>query len=92
MIVLSYSIIYVPGWDIYFSKMDNSIQQMILKKIEKQKDETPARHMKFGVEFYVIEAGQYRIAIKILEKEKIKEIHFVGSHKQYEKWYKKLAK
>ncbi|MDO8537571.1 MAG: hypothetical protein Q7S21_01680 [archaeon] len=86
---MAYSIVLVPGWDINFSKMDNSIQQIIWKKIQKQKEETQTRHLRFGVEFYVIESGQYRIAIKIIEEEKIKKIHFVGNHKQYEKWYKK---
>ncbi len=36
----------------------------------------------------VEEAGQYRIAFYQNEEQRKKEIHFVGNHKQYEKWYK----
>jgi hypothetical protein len=68
--------------------MDNATQEQIWKKIQKQKNETPARHMRFGLEFYVLQIGQNRIALKTNEKEKIKTIWFVGNHKQYEKWYK----
>ena len=87
-----YSLIFKPGWDKYFSKMDKSVREMVWKKIQQQKNETNTRHLKFGVEFYVVEAGQNRIAIKINEKEKSKTIHFAGNHKQYEKWYKKQPK
>jgi hypothetical protein len=40
------------------------------------------------VEFYVLEVGQYRCAIKTNETLQTKTICFVGNHKQYEKWYK----
>jgi hypothetical protein len=36
----------------------------------------------------VEETGQYRIAFYQNEETRTKEIHFVGTHKQYEKWYK----
>ncbi len=71
--------------------MDGPAKEMIWKKIQKQKEETQARHLRHGIEFYVLEIGQYRVGLKINEKEKTKEIRFAGNHKQYEKWYKKLA-
>ena len=77
-----YSLIFKPGWDKYYLKMDNSTQTSIWKKIQQQKNETKTRHLKHGVEFYVVDTGQYRIAIKISEKEKTKTIHFAGNHKQ----------
>ncbi|AJF60447.1 MAG: hypothetical protein QT03_C0001G0961 [archaeon GW2011_AR10] len=83
-----YSLIFEPGWDKHFLKMDKSVQTMIWGKIQQQKEETKTRHLKHGIEFYVAEAGQYRIVIKIDEKEKIKTIHLAGNHKQYEKWIK----
>ena len=83
----AYKLTYKPDWDEHFIKMDKPVQEMIMKKIEKQKYETPARHMKMGTEFSVLEVGQYRVALIINEKEKMKEINFAGNHKQYEKWY-----
>lgn len=85
---MPYSIIFFPDWDIHFSKMDKSVQEIILKKIEKQSNETKTRHLKHSMEFYVVETGQYRIALKIEEKNKTKTVHFAGDHKQYEKWLK----
>ncbi len=85
-----YKLDFKPGWDIYFVKMDKVTQAQIWKKIQKQKNETQTRHMRFGLEFYVLEAGQNRIALKINEKEKIKTVWFAGNHKQYEKWYKQF--
>lgn len=83
-----YLLKFNPGWDVYFSKMDKTEQRAIWKKIQKQKDETKTRHMRFGLEFYVIQAGQNRVVLKINEEEKTKAVWFVGNHKQYEKWYK----
>lgn len=87
-----YFLVFKPGWDKYYSKMDKSVQEIIWKKIQQQKNETKTRHLKHGVEFYVLEAGQYRIPIKINEKEKTKTIYFAGNHKQYEKWFKQQGK
>jgi len=36
----------------------------------------------------VEELGQYRIAFYQNEETRTKEVYFVGTHKQYEKWYK----
>ncbi|MBN1941619.1 MAG: hypothetical protein JW772_05570 [Candidatus Diapherotrites archaeon] len=84
-----YKLDFKPGWDIYFSKMDKKTQGQIWKKIQKQKTETKSRHMRFGLEFYVLEIGQYRVALKLKEKEKLKTVWFAGNHKQYERWYKR---
>ncbi len=85
---MPYSLEYRDGWDRHYSKMDKSVQLIIWKKIQQQKNETGMRHMRHGVDFYVVEAGQYRIALKVHEEKQMKEICFAGNHKQYEKWYK----
>lgn len=87
----TYRVEFIPGWDVHFNEFDVSIREQILKKIVKQQFETGARHLKHGLDFYILEAGQYRIAMRIKESEKIKEIHFAGNHKQYEKWYQNVG-
>lgn len=82
-----YALEYRTWWDLYFKKFDKSTQEKIIKKIEKQKEKMKTRHLRQGIEFCVAECSQYRIALKIDEKNKIKTIYFVGNHKQYEKWY-----
>lgn len=78
---------FAPGWDRQFKKFDNSIQNQILKKIEQMKQPLRARGL-HSSKYQVEETGQYRIALKIDELNRVKKIHFVGTHKQYEKWYK----
>ncbi len=87
-----YKILFENEWDEHYKKYDPSLQERIMKKIEKQQEEQNTRHLKHGIEFYVIEIGQYRCAIKINEQQKTKTIHFIGNHKQYEKWYKNTEK
>ncbi|MFH0955355.1 MAG: hypothetical protein V1777_04600 [Candidatus Micrarchaeota archaeon] len=83
-----FELLYAAGWDEFFSKLDTSVQQILLKKILKLQHLITARHLKHGVPIFVVEAGQYRICFR--EKQKTREILFAGSHKQYEKWYKQF--
>lgn len=85
-----YRLDYKPGWDEHFRKMDRATQERLWKKIQQQKYPSKTRHLKHGVEFYVAEAGQYRIAVKIEDAAMTKTIWFAGDHKQYERWYKSL--
>jgi mRNA-degrading endonuclease RelE of RelBE toxin-antitoxin system len=79
---------FKPGWDIYFKKFDNSIQKKILKKFNQMKESLQARGL-HNTKILVEEIGQYRIAFIKNEENKTKLIHFIGNHKQYEKWYQK---
>ena len=83
-----YNILFEKGWDQYYKNYDSALQERIMKKIEKQQEEHKTRHLKHGLEFYVVEVGQYRCAIKINESTKTKVVYFIGNHKQYEWWYK----
>jgi hypothetical protein len=48
--------------------------------------ESPARHLKHGLDYFVVETGQYRICFKAGERREVKVIYFAGTHKDYEKW------
>ena len=74
-------------WDKYYSKYNIDTKEKILKKLEQMKQPLMARGLKKN-KFLIEEVGQYRIAF--YQEENVKEIHFVGTHKQYEKWYKKM--
>jgi len=79
---------FKKGWDKHFKKFDPETRQRILKKMEQMKQPLQARGLKAS-RAVVEEIGQYRIAFYQNEELRKKEIHFVGNHKQYEKWYKK---
>ncbi|MGI6589945.1 MAG: hypothetical protein ACOX1V_04785 [Candidatus Iainarchaeum sp.] len=79
------------GWDIHFSKLDKSVQERIWKRILKLKVLSTSRHLKHGVPFFVLETGQYRICYEE-SSSNLRTIMFAGTHKQYEKWYKNIAK
>lgn len=83
----SWELVFKKGWNRHFDKFDNSTQQRILKKFEQMKQPLQARGLQAS-RAVVEEAGQYRIAFFQNEETSQKEIHFVGNHKQYEKWYK----
>jgi mRNA-degrading endonuclease RelE of RelBE toxin-antitoxin system len=83
---MSYEIEFHPDWDGYFSKLDNGVKQRVMKKILQLQGDTLSRHLKQGLPFYVSEIGQHRLCYSVDEKKKMKTLHFVGDHKDYEKW------
>ena len=83
-----YLLEFAPDWDRYLAKMDKSVQNQILNKIEKLMDlDKSARHLRHGIPVFVIESGQYRICYE--EKGNSRRVVFAGSHKQYGKWCRK---
>lgn len=85
----SWKIVFKPGWDIYFRDFDKSEQQKIMKKIDQMEQPLQARGL-HSSRYCVEETGQYRIAFYQDGNHHTKEIHFVGNHKQYRKWYSKI--
>jgi len=80
-------LVFKSGWDKHFKKFDNETKKRILNKFEQMKQPLQGRGM-HSSKYQVEETGQYRIAFIEYKEEGIKDIHFVGNHKQYEKWYK----
>ncbi|HLC93268.1 MAG TPA: hypothetical protein VJH23_06200 [archaeon] len=78
---------YRKGWDRHFAKFDKAVREKILKKLEQMKQPLTSRGM-HASRYQVEEAGQYRIAFIQDENTRTKNIHFIGDHKQYEKWYR----
>ena len=83
----SWKLAFKEGWDKHFKKFDSETQKRILKRMEHMKQPLQARGLNAS-RAVVEEIGQYRIAFYQNEEKHEKEIHFVGTHKQYEKWYK----
>jgi len=77
---------YDLEWDKYFSKLDKSEKEKLGKKILTLKTKDSSRHLKYGLNFFVLESGQYRVCFEQINKKRI--IMFAGNHKQYEKWLK----
>jgi len=72
------------GWDCFFKKFDKNIRERIWKKIQSLKSAECARHLKHGIPFFVLEAGQFRVCFE--ERGLSRTVMFAGTHKQYEKW------
>lgn len=85
-----YSIEFHSKWEKYFDKLSSDIQKRIWKKIEQIEQGLPGRHLRHGASYFIEEVGQYRIAYKSLEDKKIRRFYFVGNHKDYEKWFRKM--
>jgi len=69
-------------------RMDASVRERLIKRIARMREEPPGRHMKHGLDFFVIDTDQYRIVYTC--KGNCKTIYFAGTHKEYEKWYSSL--
>ncbi len=74
-------------WTAYFQSLDKGIKEKIAKKIGKILAYPAKKHLKKSL-FFVDEVGQYRILYRIFEENKRVRFYFVGTHKEYEKWYK----
>ncbi len=71
-----------------FNSIDKGQKEKLGKKIAQLQELVKVRHLRHGLPFSVVEVGQYRICFE--ESENIRKIRFVGTHKQYEKWYKEF--
>ncbi|MBI5226806.1 hypothetical protein HY994_06280 [Candidatus Micrarchaeota archaeon] len=87
MDLASWRLEYKTGWDDQFHGFDNSVRIQILKKLQQMKQPLSGRGL-HGSHFLVEEVGQYRIAFEQDRDARIKFIHFIGTHKQYEEWYR----
>ncbi len=78
------------GWDLHFKDFDKSIRIRIIKKFEQMKSPIVGRGLRSS-RYLVEEIGGYRIAYILDELSNSKKIHFVGNHKQYERWFSGLG-
>ncbi|MBI4214766.1 hypothetical protein HY546_02115 [archaeon] len=79
----------ISGWDKNFVKFDWQVQQQILKKLNQMKQPLASRGL-HSSQLHVEEVGQYRIVFRPDDGTKIKNVYFVGDHKQYEKWLREV--
>ena len=83
----TYEAEYDQEWPRYFQNLDNAVKERTAKKIGKILEYPTKRHLKKS-SFFVDEIGQYRIVYMVFENEEKIRFYFVGTHKEYERWYK----
>jgi len=82
----SYSLEFDLRWNGYYDALDTSIKERAKKQLRKLKEGLEGRHLKHGLDYFVLEFGQHRICYRKFEERKVKRVYFVGDHKEYEKW------
>ena len=76
------------GTDDTLQRLDRSVQIKIYKKLSRlARPELVSRHLQHGKPHFVEEAGGWRIAYIQDEKKMERRVVFIGTHKDYEKWY-----
>lgn len=85
--ICTYTAEFDQDWPSYLQKLDGSIKERVDKKISKILEYPNKRHL-MRIDFFVDELGQYRITYRVFEETKAVRFYFVGTHKEYEKWYK----
>ena len=86
--IAEWKLLFKPGWDEHFRHFDKAIQERILKKFEQLKSPIIGRGL-HSSRYLIEEVGGYRIAYIEDSTSNTRKIHFVGNHKQYERWYSK---
>tara|TARA_Y100000310_G_C20703003_1_gene831828 strand:- start:467 stop:772 length:306 start_codon:yes stop_codon:yes gene_type:complete len=81
-----WKVLLKPGWDVHFKKFDKPTRERIMKKLDQMEKPAKPRGLRSS-NYLVEEVGQYRIAYEADEQAHTKSVHFIGNHKQYEKWY-----
>ena len=84
-----WTIIYKPGWDKHYETLPKEIRERLDKKLAQMKQPLQGRGLHRS-KYQVEEVEGYRIAYSLNQNTNEKEVHFVGNHKQYEKWYKQV--
>lgn len=87
--IITYTVDYDEKWFEHFERLDHALKERVAKKIGKILEYPQKRHM-HKISFFVAEMGQYRLAYRIFEENRKVRFYFVGTHKEYEKWYKQL--
>ena len=85
--ISTYEAEYDQDWPEYFQRLSNDIRIRVAKKIGRIINHPDKRHLKKS-SFFVDEVGQYRITYMVFENAGRVRFYFVGTHKEYEKWYK----
>ncbi len=83
-----YELEFGNEWNYYYERLSPDLRKRVWKKIQQIENGLPGRHLRFGVNYFVEEVGQYRICYKSFDDKKIRRFYFVGDHKEYEKWVK----
>lgn len=82
-------IAFSPEWEFWYSALDNSMQEIVLKKIKEIKSgERMYEHLKNGLPYFKAEFNNQRFRICFTETSETntRMLFFVGDHKNYEKW------
>jgi len=77
-------------WFELFEKLEIELKDRISKKIRKILEFPQKRHLRKGLDYFVDQAGQYRIVYQVIEEQNEIRFFFVGNHKEYEKWFKRF--
>jgi mRNA-degrading endonuclease RelE of RelBE toxin-antitoxin system len=85
-----YIAVFDEEWPCFLNSPEFAMQERTAKKIAKILLHPQKRHLKKGARFFVGQIGQCRIVYRVFEESKEVKFYFIGSHKEYEKWYKQF--
>jgi len=74
-------------WKYYFDKLSEEMKERVAKKIKEVLETGRARHLGHGLPYHSVNFGGHRMTFKIIKEENTILFYFVGTHKEYEKWY-----
>lgn len=87
---MNYRVIVEDAAKEALAKMDASVRSPILKRMKRMPREPPGRHLQYGLPFFIIDVGQYRIAYSCVND--LKRVYLIGDHKDYQRWLRSLQR
>ncbi|MFA6328457.1 MAG: hypothetical protein WCY41_03355 [Candidatus Micrarchaeia archaeon] len=79
---------FAKEWNYWYEKLDNSVIEIVGKRLARiEENDREYGHLGKGLPFFKDEFhDQFRICFHEDRKSKTRTLHFVGDHKQYERW------
>ncbi|MFH0836130.1 MAG: type II toxin-antitoxin system RelE/ParE family toxin [Candidatus Micrarchaeota archaeon] len=85
-----YRATFHEDWLENFKKLDRPVSERVAKKIEKVLENPKKRHLGGPAKYFVDEVGQYRLVYRVFDDTSSVRFYFIGTHKEYEKWFKQF--
>jgi len=81
-------VVFTETADADLRDADANLRKFFIKHVEKISRQLPARHLRFGVPYFVEEVTRQTRLVYEVKNDTIFVVRCFANHKDYEKWFK----
>lgn len=89
--LITWNVVLKPEARTALDYLDKSVRIIILKKLMHMQQNLQSRGLKNHSEYKIEEVGSYRIVFIQDDKMRVKYVHLIAHHKEYDEWWKTLT-